>query len=70
MRQDIVTKQFVYKLVIPFYWGLMRNICWKGSHFFQQQEGVINQQKKGKKTLAGVEKAKYLPTVEVLVCIE
>jgi hypothetical protein len=36
--------------------------------FFQQQEGVINQQKKGKKTLAGVEKAKYLPTVEVLVC--
>jgi hypothetical protein len=38
--------------------------------FFQQQEGVINQQKKGKKTLAGVEKAKYLPTVEVLVCIE
>jgi hypothetical protein len=37
------------------------------SLFFQQQEDVMNQQKKEKKTLAGVEKTKYFPTVELLV---
>jgi hypothetical protein len=39
MRQDIFTKQFVYKLVIALYWGLTRNICWKGSHCFSATRG-------------------------------